>query len=95
MMDTGYTLLPFQFGCFQDDEYLIVNESGEFLFLPRKEVVQIIEGTLSRTSRFFDDLRSKQFIVTGDLAGTLDMMATRYRTRKRFLANFTTLHTSL
>ena len=47
---------------------------------------------LPRTSRFFDDLRSKQFIVTGDLAATLDMVATRYRTRKKFLANFTALH---
>ena len=88
MMATGYTLLPFQFGRFQDDEYLIVNESGEFFFLPREEVVQLIEGTLPRTSRFFDDLRSGQFIVTGDLAGTLDMTATRYRTRKRFIANY-------
>lgn len=92
MIATNYTLLPFQFGRFEDDEYLLANESGEFLFLPREEAVQLIEGTLPRTSRFFDDLRSKQFIVTGDLAGTLDMVATRYRTRKRFVANFTSLH---
>lgn len=89
---TDYILLPFQFGRFQEDEYLIANESGEFLFIPRNEMVQLIDGTLPRTSCFFDDLRGKQFIVTGDLAGTIDMVATRYRTRKKFLANFTTLH---
>lgn len=89
---TAYTLLPFQFGRFKDDEYLAVNESGEFHFLTRDDLESLIKGKMPAGNPQFDELRSKQFIATGDLAGTLDMVATRYRTRKNFIANFTSLH---
>ncbi len=88
----SYTLLPFQFGRFRDEEYLLVNETGEYHFLDRGILERLVDGALSADSLHFDELRSKQFIVTGDLAGTLDMAATRYRTRKHFIANFTSLH---
>jgi len=87
-----YTLLPFQFGRFQGEEYLLVNETGEYHFLDRDSLVNLVDGNLSPGNHHFDELRSKQFIVTGDLAGTLDMVATRYRTRKNFITNFTSLH---
>lgn len=87
-----YTLLPFQLGKFDNKEYLIVNESGEYHFISRSDLVFLINGTLTPKSKHFDMLRSKQFVVTGDLAGTLDMVATRYRTRKNFISCFTELH---
>lgn len=90
--EPGYINLPFQFGRFQGDEYLLVNESGEYHFIGRPDLEQLVQGVLPATNRHFDDLRSKQFIVTGDLPGTIDMVATRYRTRKNFIKNFTALH---
>ncbi len=87
-----YTILPFQLGRFDDQEYLIVNESGEYHFIDRSDLVLLIEGTLLPESPHFNKLQSKQFIVTGDLPGTLDMVATKYRTRKNFAAGFTGLH---
>jgi uncharacterized protein len=88
----SYTLLPFQFGRFKGEECLIVNETGEYHFIDRIGLERLIDGTLFPESNHFDELRSKQFIGTGDLAGTLDMVATRYRTRKHFITNFTSLH---
>jgi His-Xaa-Ser system radical SAM maturase HxsB len=92
MSTENYTLLPFQLGRFEGDEYLIVNESGEYHFLPRSDLNLLVEGTLHLSNEHFDDLRSKQFLVTGDVAGVIDMVATRYRTRKRFISDFTALH---
>lgn len=91
-MTEAYTLLPFQFGRFACDEYLAVNESGEYLFIDRISLEKLIHGDLPRENPHFDDLRSKQFIATGNLALAIDMIATRYRTRKRFLSEFTSLH---
>lgn len=88
----SYTLMPFQFGHFKGNEYLIVNESGEYHFLPREDLSQMINGNLSFYNKSFDEMRSKQFLVTGDVAGAIDMIATRYRTRKRFISDFTALH---
>lgn len=87
----SYQLLPFEIGRF-DSDYLIVNESGEYHFLDRECLVNLVNGDLVATNPHFDDLRGKQFIATGDLAGTIDMVSTRYRTRKRFISNFTALH---
>lgn len=91
-MTIAYTLLPFQFGRFQGDQYLIVNESGEYHFFDRDELELLVKGILPASNRHFADLSSKQFLVTGNLVGAIDMVATRYRTRKRFLSNFTALH---
>ena len=88
----SYTLLPFQFGRFPDGDYLAVTESGEFHFLDRATLVFLIEGKLDKNNRHYWDLASKQFLIDGDLATAIDMTATRYRTRKRFMANFTALH---
>jgi len=90
--NASYTLLPFQFGKFDGQEYLAVNESGEYHFIDRTDLVSLVNGSLPPESLHFDDLRSKQFIVTGSMAGILDMVATRYRTRKHFISSFTALH---
>lgn len=87
-----YKLLPFQFGRFKGDERLIVNESGEYHFIDQNSLGLLIDGFLTPDNKHFDELRSKQFISTGDCAGILDMVATRYRTRKHFITNFTSLH---
>ena len=88
----SYTLMPFQLGRFQDNEYLIVNESGEYHFMQREDLESLIDYSLPISSDNYDELRSKQFLVTGDVAGAIDMIATRYRTRKRFISDFTALH---
>jgi His-Xaa-Ser system radical SAM maturase HxsB len=87
-----YTLLPFQFGRLRGEEYLLVNEAGEYHFMTRNSLESLVDGTLPAENSHFDELRSKQFLVTRDLAGTLDMVATRYRTRKHFIINSVSLH---
>lgn len=89
---TSYTLLPFQFGRFLDGDYLAVTESGEYHFLDRGTLEHLVNGTLDHSDPHYPELASKQFLAGVDLATAIDMTATRYRTRKRFISNFTALH---
>lgn len=83
--------MPFQFGRFED-KYLMVNESGEYHFIDYIELSNFIKGDFTTNSPDINSLKSKQFMVTGDLSNAVNMIATRYRTRKHFISSFTTLH---
>lgn len=89
---THYALLPFQLGRFDDGSYLIVNESGEYHFLDRSTLEHLVNGILAQTDPHYPELASKQFLADGDLTTAIDMTATRYRTKKRFISEFTALH---
>ncbi len=86
-----YTLLPFQFAPF-NDEVLLVNECGDFIFLPRKDFGLLIRDELTQNSESYLNLKSKLFLVEDDLEIALRKTAAKYRSRKAFLRDFTTLH---
>lgn len=85
-------LLPFQFSRFDSETYLLVNESGEYIFLPCEDFNKLIKNDLTPKSPFYYDLKSKHFINTEHLPETLEMVSAKYRTRKKFISNFTSLH---
>lgn len=84
-------LLPFQFSRF-DDDYLLVNESGEYIFLESNDFRSLIRGQLDASSPAYLDLKSKHFLNTEHLPETLELISAKYRSRKRFVSNFTSLH---
>lgn len=84
--------LPFQFSRFGKDDYLLVNESGEYIFLGSDDFDKLIEGCLPSDSLSYYELKSRHFINTEHLPETLEMVSAKYRTRKRFIADFTVLH---
>jgi uncharacterized protein len=90
--DKQQQLLPFQFSRFDSDDYLLVNESGEFIFLGKDVFQKFIQGDLTPDSLSYYDLKSRHFINTEHLPETLEMISTKYRTRKRFISDFTSLH---
>ncbi|MFA5182508.1 MAG: His-Xaa-Ser system radical SAM maturase HxsB [Syntrophales bacterium] len=92
MSDRRQHILPFQFSRIDSDEYLLVNESGEFIFLSKDDFHKFIQGDLTTDSRSYYDLKSRHFINTQHLPETLEMVSAKYRTRKRFISDFTVLH---
>ena len=90
-MNDQQHILPFQFSRFNGDNYLLVNESGEHIFLENKEFQKFISGELHQGSAYFD-LKSRHFINTEHLPETLELVSAKYRSRKRFISNFTSLH---
>lgn len=89
-----YYFLPFRFMRFPSSKILLVNEVGEYLFLSSEEFEKLINYQLNSNSQVFLNLKSKHFIYDSPekLAAIVEMLATKYRTKKAFLKNFTTLH---
>ncbi|OHB57692.1 MAG: His-Xaa-Ser system radical SAM maturase HxsB [Planctomycetes bacterium GWF2_42_9] len=86
-----YQLIPFRFTRFNDD-YLLVNEVGEHEFISSTIFGDFTSHQLSTQSSEFLNLKSKYFVTDSDVGPVIDMLAIKYRTKKSFLYNFTSLH---
>jgi len=88
-----YFLFPFQFSRINEkDEVLLVNEVGEFKFVKSEIFNKLINYSLDTNSQIFLDLKGKHFVTDTEIYPVVDLLATKYRTKKAFLRNFTTLH---
>ncbi|RAX54011.1 His-Xaa-Ser system radical SAM maturase HxsB [Helicobacter sp. 16-1353] len=89
----SYKILPFNFDNF-GDEVLLTGMAGDFYFLKQDDFNALINYTLDSRSQIYFDLKSKNFIADSakNLRDAIDMTATRYRSKKGFLREFTNLH---
>lgn len=90
-MSTAYHFLPFRFKR-DGQNVLLVNDIGEFQFLEGTQFQDFVQKRLDTTSDIFLDLQSKHMAVIDQLSQTIDFLATAYRTKKRYLYDFTSLH---
>jgi uncharacterized protein len=89
---TGYRLLPFRFGRLDNDRYVLSNDVGEHVVLPRHELVEFAEHRLSTESDAYRELKSKHMLFDDNSECALDLLALKYRSRAETIANFTGLH---
>ena len=87
-----YNILPFRFERYNDKEYLLTNEIGEYVFLSTDDFNLFVNHQLDITSGSFLNLASKQIATTDNVEDVVNMLATKYRTKKSILRDFTTLH---
>jgi His-Xaa-Ser system radical SAM maturase HxsB len=87
----GYRLLPFRF-MELDGRQLLVNEVGEHLFLDQETFDAFVSHGLQPAHPGYDDLKSKHFLWDTPSDLPIRLLATKYRTKKSFLAGFTGLH---
>lgn len=87
-----YQILPFQFARFPEHEVLMVNESGEFHFLGDHQFDLFIRHKLDEKSEDFLNLKGKLFLAQNSSEVALQKLAAKYRSRKSFLREFTSLH---
>lgn len=87
----GFKVLPFNFLQFDPDHYLLTNDGGEYHFLKKEEFLGLLEQKELCDDVLYD-LKSKNFLAFDDAALSLEMLATKYRTRMGFLRHFTALH---
>ncbi|MHB9069073.1 MAG: His-Xaa-Ser system radical SAM maturase HxsB [Sedimentisphaerales bacterium] len=88
----SYQLLPFRFMRLNNNKRLVVNEVGEYIFLLNESFDKLVNYTLDRQCSTFLDLKAKQILTDTSVAPVIDMLAIKYRTKKAFLYNFTSLH---
>lgn len=92
MGKSGYTLLPFRFERFNDREYLLSNDVGEFLFMQDDDFHRLVNYELDPDSDLFCDIESRQIATTDKVEDVVNMLATKFRTKKSVLNDFTSLH---
>lgn len=88
----AYQLLPFRFERFNDNEYLLTNEIGEYIFMQKDDFNHFVNGELDTHSDLFYDIESKQIATTDEVTDVVSMLATKFRTKKSILRDFTSLH---
>ena len=86
-----YYLLPFRFERINNKE-LLINEVGDYLFVPNGTVSKIINREIMIDSSIYKDLLSSFFISERPIPSLIDNLASRLRTKKSFLDEFTALH---
>lgn len=87
-----YKILPFRFEKYNEKEYLLTNEIGEYVFLSTDDFNKFVNHQLDTSSDSFLNLESKQIATTDKVEDVVNMLATKYRTKKSILRDFTTLH---
>src|ERR1700722_168350 len=88
----GYKLLPFRFTPFDDQNYVLTNQVGEFLVLDRPTLENLIHHRLSTDNSAYNDLKSKHFLLDSDSSVSIDLLALKARTKISRITNFTGLH---
>lgn len=87
-----YFLLPFRFHRINNQKEVLVNEVGDFLIVPIGTAARVVNKEIQKSDLLYDDLFANFFISDKSIPDLIDVLATRYRTKKSFLNNFTALH---
>lgn len=87
-----YFLLPFKFHRINDEREVLVNDVGDFLIVPAGTARRIANRSIRKDEQLYEDLFANSFISDKAIPDLIDVLATRYRTKKSFLDNFTALH---
>ena len=87
-----YQIMPLRFARWNASEYLVTNDVGEFTFLPQDAFTAFVEHRLDTRGKTFLDLKSKHLVTDTDIAPMIEMLATKFRTKKSVLSHFTSLH---
>lgn len=87
-----YHFLPFRFDRWSDGKVFVSNEAGEHLFLTQDAFQAFVEHRLTPEHPSYFDLKAHHFLVDEQSSAHLDVLASKYRTKKSFLEGFTKLH---
>ena len=90
--ESGYQLLPFNFHRLKDSTYLCVNLVGQHVKLTKRELVDLVNGTLRSTDQIYYDLKSNHILLDDDSTVALDLLALKFRSKQHRVAQFTALH---
>lgn len=89
-----YFLLPFRFHRLNEHKEILVNDICDYLVVPKGTVEKVILKEISQDydRELYGDLIANFFISEEKVPPLVDIISTRYRTKKSFLDYFTSLH---
>lgn len=88
----SYKLLPFRFVEI-DEQVFLTNFVGDYLYLSKEDFSALISGRIEEKVELRDNLLANCFIARdSDIDFSLDLLATRYRTKKAYVGEGVCLH---
>jgi His-Xaa-Ser system radical SAM maturase HxsB len=89
-----YYLMPFNFTRLSNGAELLVNLVGDYLITPNGTIQKLVNKSLTIESNkeLYLDLLSNYFISDTSIHPLIDVLATKYRTKKEYIYSFTGLH---
>lgn len=88
----GYRLAYFRFSALSGDRYVITNQAGEYLVIPRSILVALVRHELPQDNPTYGKLRSRHFLFDASSKIGEALLANKVRTKAKRLENFTSLH---
>ncbi len=88
----GYRLLPMRFLRSDQDRYLVSGMGGDYVFLHKDKLRQVVEHGLDESDPVYYDLIAKHLIADADSDAHQELLAAKYRTRLSRLPDWTALH---
>jgi His-Xaa-Ser system radical SAM maturase HxsB len=87
-----YRFLPFRFMRLGSNEVFVSNDVGEWMFLANDTFGRFLSGGLATNDETYLDLKARHLLTDSSSTTPLQLLATKYRTKKSFLDGFTKLH---
>ena len=91
MINYNYRFLPFRFNRLSK-KVLLTNDIGEFHFLTESDFQNFIDKKWNIGESQIRNLKSKFFCYKENLPKIINSMAVRFRSKNKFLYDFTSLH---
>lgn len=74
------------------EKILLVNVCGDHVFATNQQLDSILSTTIDPGDPFYLELKSKHFICDRNLEDVINFLAIKFRSKKSFLRDFTSLH---
>lgn len=88
----SYRLLPARLTRLDERRYVLSNDAGEYLVLPREDLKAYVEHRLPPGHPTYEALKVRHFLFDDDSRVALDLLALKVRTRTDRVADLTALH---
>lgn len=87
-----YRLLPMRFDRLHGDQYIVTNDAGEYVVLPRSALEQLVARRLDPDSAVYRALKARHFLFDDASDVALDLLTLKVRSRVERIADLTGLH---
>jgi len=91
--DGSLTLLPFHFRHLDRERVLLVNLSGEYTLLSEDDFSKLLKARAAEDlGDLYYHLKGRHIVADGDLDLSIDLLATKMRSKRAYMRDFTALH---
>ncbi|EOQ48172.1 His-Xaa-Ser system radical SAM maturase HxsB [Citrobacter braakii] len=88
----AYQLLPFRFSLLESGNYFLSTDYGEWICLNPPQLSTLIKKEKIEDAMLWYELKAKHIVCQNIDNNQIALLASRYRTKKAFLENFSQLH---